>query len=229
MENQLVKTDGNGGGAARRTRRRRVALVVRAHEVAIGPESEYSPAGRLLATAMDLLYREGIRAVGVDRLILEAGVAKATFYSHYRSKQALVCASLEGWDTAWMTMIDDHVELYEPGSADRLFAVFDFLQAASLDPAYRGSPFANALAETGADEDVRRICRRHADRMRRKLERLAQETGVADAPAVASSLALVIDGAMVAAVRDGGSKAVGTARAMAETLTGRRRAADLTT
>ena len=195
-----------------------MALVDRAHELAIGPESSSSPAGRLLCTAMDLLYREGIRAVGVDRLILEANVAKATFYSHYRSKQALICASLERWDAAWMMMIDDHVERYEPGSADRLFAVFDFLHAASLDPAYRGSPFANALAEAGDDEDVRRICRRHADRLRRKLERLAEETGVSDPAAVASGLALVIEGAMVAAVRDGGTRAVGTARAMAQTL-----------
>lgn len=214
----MVITDGDGGTVRRRPRRRRLALVARAHELVIGPAAVASPGGRLLATAMDLLYREGIRAVGVDRLILEAGVAKATFYSHYRSKQALICASLESWDAAWMGMIDEHVDRYEPGTVDRLLAVFDFLHAIALDPDYRGSPFANALAEAGADVEVRRICRRHGDRLRRKLEHLAGESGAADPAALAAALTLVIDGAMVAAVRDGGTRAVGTARTMAEAL-----------
>lgn len=218
MENQVVKSDGTGGTPARRARRGRVALVARAHELVIDPARMSAPAGRLLATAMDLLYREGIRAVGVDRLILEAGVAKATFYSHYPSKQALICASLESWDTAWMQMIDEHVARYEAGTADRLMGVFDFLHAAALDPSYRGCPFANAMAEAGGDDDVKRICRRHGDRLRRRLEGLAGESGMADPPAMASALSLVIDGAMVAAVREGGTRAVGTARAMAQAL-----------
>ena len=57
-----------------------------------------SPRQRLLDTATRLFYAEGIRAVGIDRIIAEAGVAKATFYNHFPSKDDLVLAYIEEQD-----------------------------------------------------------------------------------------------------------------------------------
>ncbi|WP_280240756.1 TetR/AcrR family transcriptional regulator [Nocardia abscessus] len=60
---------------------------------------------RLLTTAEDLFYAEGIRAVGIDRLLHESGVGRASFYRHFASKDDLVVAVLEDRDRRWLTWL----------------------------------------------------------------------------------------------------------------------------
>ena len=67
-----------------------------------------SPAGRILWNATTLFYQEGIRGIGVDRLIREADVAKPTFYARYASKHALVVAYLKTWDQGWFGWLTEH-------------------------------------------------------------------------------------------------------------------------
>ncbi|WP_157250719.1 TetR/AcrR family transcriptional regulator [Nonomuraea typhae] len=99
---------------------------------------------RILETATRLFYAEGIRAVGIDRIIAEAGVAKATFYHHFPAKDDLVTAYVD--DQARMQReLADRLPAAPP--RDKLLMIFERLGEAGSNPAYRGCPFINAAAE----------------------------------------------------------------------------------
>src|SRR5690242_14112927 len=105
-----------------------------------------TPAERLMDTATDLSVREGIRAVGIDPLIADAQVARASLYQAFGSKDALIVAYLDRQhelDRAAFerrtTRLDDPIE--------RIFAAFDLAETASRRSRYRGCPFLNAATE----------------------------------------------------------------------------------
>src|SRR5512146_2036779 len=97
---------------------------------------------RILATAAELFYREGVRAVGVGRIADEAQVAKMSLYYHFRSKDDLVVAWLERRDTAWMGWLEGAVESAGGG----VLAVFDALREWFEQPDFRGCAFVNTQA-----------------------------------------------------------------------------------
>ncbi|HEY3141791.1 MAG TPA: TetR/AcrR family transcriptional regulator [Acidimicrobiales bacterium] len=99
---------------------------------------------RLLDTATRLFYAEGVHAVGIDRIIAEAQVAKATFYNHFESKDELVRAYIEEQDQLGRAAV---AQLPEQPPRERLFALFDRYGEAARQPGYRGCPFLNAAAE----------------------------------------------------------------------------------
>jgi AcrR family transcriptional regulator len=104
-----------------------------------------SPARRrLLDTATRLFYAEGVHSVGIDRIIAEACVAKATFYKHFPSKDDLVCVYIEeqhGLGEAAIAALPDSPP------REKLVAIFDRVGQAARQPGYRGCPFLNAAAE----------------------------------------------------------------------------------
>ncbi len=73
----------------------------------MAPDREMSARDRILQTAHDLFYRDGIRATGIDRIIAEAQVTKVTFYRHFPSKNALVGAYLDYRHALWMGWFAD--------------------------------------------------------------------------------------------------------------------------
>src|SRR6266849_5549272 len=96
-----------------------------------GPAKSVSHAGareRVLQTAYDLFCRHGVQAIGVDRIVAEASVAKVTLYKHFRSKQELIVAALdlreELWTRAWL---ERETERRADTPTMRLLAVFDLL------------------------------------------------------------------------------------------------------
>jgi AcrR family transcriptional regulator len=99
---------------------------------------------RLLDTATRLFYTEGIRAVGIDRIIAEAGVAKATFYNHFPSKDALVLAYIEEQDRLGREAVSAL-----PGQPPRamIAAIMGRISEAVVAGGWRGCPFLNAAAE----------------------------------------------------------------------------------
>lgn len=103
-----------------------------------------APRRRLLDTATRLFYTEGIRAVGIDRIIAEAGVAKATFYNHFPSKDDLVLAYIEEQDRLGR----DAVSVL-PGQPPRamIAAIVGRISEAVVSGGWRGCPFLNAAAE----------------------------------------------------------------------------------
>lgn len=100
----------------------------------------------MLATASALFYAEGVHAVGVDRIIAEAGVAKATFYHHFSAKDELVRAYLE----REYARQRESLEAADRAVADprrALLGIFDVLVRNTTAPTFRGCPFANAAVE----------------------------------------------------------------------------------
>ena len=101
---------------------------------------------RVLDTAAELFYRDGVRAVGVDRIAAESGVAKMTLYYHFRSKDELVAAWLRRRDEEWMSWLEAAVRRRR---GNRVLAVFAALREWFETPTFRGCAFINAYGELG--------------------------------------------------------------------------------
>lgn len=150
---------------------------------------------RILDTADRLFYDEGIRTVGVDRLIADAHVTKATFYKHFGSKERLVVAYIEHRHRDIAERIADFARDASP--TETLRALRDAIVATIHEPGFRGDPFANAAAEFSDHlHPVRRAIEEHRDWYLQVLEDLLRRMGVALAGDVADDLMLARDGAM---------------------------------
>lgn len=178
-----------------------------------------APRERILDAASTAFYRRGIRAVGVDSVIADAGVAKATLYRHFPSKDALVQAFLERRDRRWRTWFAEAVDRLAPDPADRPLAVFDALGEWFRSDDFRGCAFINAAVEiTDPDHPARAAVRDHEDRLAAHLERLCREAGLADPKGAAAALFLLVEGAIVCALVEGGDAPAARARAAAARL-----------
>src|SRR6478672_3826219 len=82
---------------------------------------------RILDTATRLFYARGLRAVGVDTIIAESGVAKATFYKHFPAKDDLIAAYLDGVDAMWTAQLHAAADAAGRAPADKLVGLFDAL------------------------------------------------------------------------------------------------------
>src|SRR6476469_5173986 len=108
-----------------------------------------SPArDRILDAAFRLFYARGIRAVGVDKIIAESGVAKATFYKHFPAKDDLVVTYLDRVDGVWSSQLRDAATAAGSDPADQLVGLFAALGTACRRDGYRGCAFINAAAES---------------------------------------------------------------------------------
>src|SRR6201990_130171 len=105
-----------------------------------------SPRERLLAAANELFYAEGVNTVGIDRVIERAGVAKASLYSTFGSKDELVRAYLAARATARQSRVLEHIARYTD-PREKILSIFDLLGEMSADPSYRGCAFMRAGAE----------------------------------------------------------------------------------
>lgn len=116
---------------------------------------------RLLSTASGLFYREGIRAVGVERILAEAPVTRATFYRHFPSKEDLVVAYLGGVDTDMRAGMQAAIEA-APSPADALRAIGTAIADDLAKPEFRGCAFLKAAAEYPDPNDpVRQVVLDH--------------------------------------------------------------------
>ncbi|WP_217913412.1 TetR/AcrR family transcriptional regulator [Miltoncostaea marina] len=161
---------------------------------------------RILDAASTAFYREGIRAVGVDAVVASAGVAKATLYRHFPSKDALVDAFLERRDVRWREWLEGAVERLAPAPADRPLAVFDALGEWFASDDFRGCAFINAAAEIADPaHPAREAVRAHKRLLGGYLERLVREAGADDAAAAAAAPALLLlaEGSIVTALIEG--------------------------
>ena len=162
---------------------------------------------RILATAHQLFYRDGLRATGVDRLIAESGVAKLTFYRHFPSKDDLVRSYLEDRHTRWIAWLADALKRHATpptrGLQPLLAAMREWFEA----PVFRGCAFINAVAEV-ADTlpGAMDISRRH------KADMVTLIAGLLPADdsqqARAQAIAVAVDGAIVQAQLNGSVTAI---------------------
>lgn len=115
---------------------------------------------QILTTASVLFYREGIRAVGIDRIIEEANVAKATLYRHFPSKDHLVAAYLQDRHDRVIRSLREVLEA-ERDPRSQLKLIFERLYDKADSPEFRGCAFALAVAEHGDSERVVSVARTH--------------------------------------------------------------------
>jgi AcrR family transcriptional regulator len=152
---------------------------------------------RLLSTAHDLFYREGIRATGIDRLIKQAGVTKVTFYRHFISKNALIIAYLEYRHQRWMTWFIETMNRYD----NKPEALIDTLSEWFNEEHYRGCAFINSVGELGGVlPEVTTITICHKQEMTTFIMQLLPVSK--QRKKKAEAIALAIDGAIIRAQYD---------------------------
>jgi AcrR family transcriptional regulator len=165
---------------------------------------------RVLDTATRLFYAEGVHAVGVDRIIAEAGVAKATFYNHFPSKDELVRAYIEEQDQLGRQAV---ARLPDQSSREKVFAIFRRIAEAAREPGYRGCPFLNAAAEyPDPASTVRKAVDDHRRWNRDLLRDLLAADGHPDPARTADILVVLGDGLLVSGDLDDAGKLAGLAR-----------------
>lgn len=158
---------------------------------------------RLIDSATRLFYEEGIHAVGVDRIIDEAAVTRATLYKQFGGKENLVLAYLRNEDGMLRAMFAEAGQaVTEP--AQLVDAVIEGISADIRLRHTRGCPFINAAAEyPDADGAVRRLIDEHREWFRSTLQAVAEQAGLENPADVAASLVLLRDAALVGGYLDG--------------------------
>jgi AcrR family transcriptional regulator len=175
---------------------------------------------RILETALRLFYAHGTRAVGIDRIIAESGVAKMSFYHHFPSKADLIAEFLDERHARWIRWFTARLEARRPKPGRNLAAVADVLREWFEATDFHGCAFINILAETDRSSvRERTIARRHKEELLDILVGLARKDGAAR-PAETGRLALmVVEGAIVRAEMTGeGAKVAADARRLLEGL-----------
>jgi len=179
---------------------------------------------RILETAERLFYRDGYRAVGVDTIIAESGVAKMTLYRHFRSKDELIAAYLARANRLLLEWMEG---LIAPHADPRvgLVAVFEGVAELASSPECLGCAFVGAAAEFPEPEHPgHRVALEHKRAVAARLRELAEAAGAKDPDELAEELLLVMDGAWSAARVFGpgnhGRRAAEASRALIEAQVG---------
>jgi len=173
---------------------------------------------RILDTAFRLFYARGIKAVGVDLIIAESGVAKATFYKHFPAKDELVLAYLDKIDGIWTGQLKAAAAAAGEAPAEQLVGLFDALGTACRRDGYRGCAFINAAAETLPGTAVHERTVAHKQAVLAWIRSLAVDAGATDPDGLARSLALLLDGGLADGALSADPEAAAAARRTAAAL-----------
>jgi AcrR family transcriptional regulator len=173
---------------------------------------------RILRTAFQLFYAHGPRGVGVDTVIAESGVAKATLYKHFPRKEDLVLAYLDTVDQTWFAALREAARLAGDAPEDQLVGMFDALHSACRREGYHGCAFINTAAESEPGSDTHRRTVEHKQVVRAWVTDLARRAGAHDPEQLARQLTLLLDGGLAAGVLDADQAAPEAAKSAARTL-----------
>jgi AcrR family transcriptional regulator len=172
---------------------------------------------RLLAAAEELFYGEGINTVGIDRIIERAGVAKASLYDCFGSKEELIRSYLNARHESRQKRITDGLKRFAT-PREKILGVFDIQSEVFRSQSYRGCPFVRASAEVKPGSAGKVVCDQSREWLRSLFVDLAKEAGARDAEVLADKLLLLYDGAAVSAQMDQSKGGLDNAREVAELL-----------
>lgn len=176
---------------------------------------------RILETADRLFYQEGVRAVGIDRIIAEAEVAKMSLYKHFPSKDDLILAVLVYREQAVLAFFRAAMERHSKKTKNSLRAFFAALKDLFESPGFRGCPFQNAAIELADPKHPgTEFVRGHKQRFSQFLRGLVEESIGKAASKIAPAVSILIEGAIVTAVIQGDPDAADVARDAALKLVG---------
>jgi AcrR family transcriptional regulator len=173
---------------------------------------------RLLDAASELFYAEGVHTVGIERVIERAGVAKATLYSAFGSKEELIRAYLKARHAATQWRMTAELQRRFATPKERLVGVFEVQGLAFTDPDFRGCAFIAASAEARPGDAVQQEADSYRAWVHALFFDLAQQAGADDPKALAQQLVLLYDGAGISAWMDRDPSAEKAARTVAAGL-----------
>ena len=156
---------------------------------------------RTLSTAYRLFSQHGVQAVGVDRIIAEAGIAKATLYKHFGSKQELVLAALQRREDVWSRgWLEQEIMRRAGTPTTRLLAIFDLFDEWFRRDDYESCLFIKALLEEDdRTSPIAQASVAHLTNVHTLIRDLAEEAGIADPDVFANRWQLLMMGAITAA------------------------------
>lgn len=173
----------------------------------------------LIDTALRLFSRNGYHATGIDLILEEAGVAKKTLYSYFKSKEELIVEVLKKYDLQFRSAVRQKVSEAAHEPTERLLSIFDIAHDWFSDKHFYGCMFINAIGEySESDSTIRNACKSFKRSMRDYIYELCSEAGLSDPDRVADELSLLLEGSIVTAQVSSNPKAAKTARRIAEQL-----------
>ncbi|OBG38485.1 TetR family transcriptional regulator [Mycobacterium alsense] len=176
---------------------------------------------RILSAAYELFVRRGIRAVGTDEVIERAGVAKATLYRHFPTKNDLVLAVLHRREQLWtIGLVETQSRLRGASPEEQLLAIFDvFHDWFQNRDGFEGCSFINVLLELGTDHPAGQASVTYLDNIREIVRRRAEAAGLSDVDDFARSWHILMKGSIISAAEgdlDAALRAQRMARALIE-------------
>jgi AcrR family transcriptional regulator len=185
--------------------------------MSVNTVTKLSARERLLAAADELFYEEGVQTVGIDRVIERAGVAKASLYKAFGSKDELIRAYLEGrHERRREAILRELATIDSP--REKLLAIFDHLGVTIQEPGFRGCAFANASAEASPGSAAEQAAGNYRRWVRSLFVDLATQAGAPEPAKLARQLHLLYGGATLSARMDHDPAAAAAAREVAEVL-----------
>ncbi|WP_138413587.1 TetR/AcrR family transcriptional regulator [Sinomonas gamaensis] len=172
---------------------------------------------RVLDASYELFARRGIRDVGVDELIHASGVAKATFYKHFKSKDDVVLAFLQRWYEERTAAIEQAVARYGNRDGGAVLTIFDLFDDWFRQGAVQVTAFLHVMMEMGPQHPLGRASISYLEKTRQQIADLAESAGLADPQDFAWSIHILLKGAMVADA-EGDEHAAQRAKRMARIL-----------
>ncbi len=160
---------------------------------------------RVFEVAADLVYRQGIRAVGVETIVAQAGVAKISLYRGFKSKDDLIVAYLDDRNAGYWRHVDGIIAEHQGDPRAQLRAMITYVSDRATTRGYRGCPFINYAAEfPDAQHPGHAVVSANKREMRRRLNVLAEAIGVPHPPQLAEAIFLLIEGAYASSQTLGG-------------------------
>lgn len=167
-------------------------------------DDSLKPADRIVAAARLLFCRDGIHATGIDRILAEAGTAKMTLYNQFGSKERLIETVLRRESDDWCAWFAAALRAAGPAPRDRLDGVFPALRDWFARGDYRGCAIMNAVAEyPKGDPAINAIAQEHKGKVAAILKALIVQAGCRNPDALLGEMAILIDGAIIAALIGG--------------------------
>ncbi|MDB1087775.1 helix-turn-helix domain containing protein [Streptomyces sp. ACA25] len=184
----------------------------------VSPETRLDPRERILTTAYELFSRRGVRDVGVDEVIRQADVAKATLYRHFPSKNDLVLAFLRLREQNWTRgFVEAEARRRGADPEEQLLAIFDVFDGWFRGDEFDACAFINVLVEMRAEHPLGRASIQYLANIRAVVQELADEAGLRDTESFARSWHILMKGSIISA-SEGDTHAALRAQAMARCL-----------
>lgn len=152
-------------------------------------------ADRIRSTARELFYREGIRAIGVEQIVQDAGVTKPSLYRSYASKDDLAAAYLRDYDAEFWTRFEQSVDAHPGDPRAQILDYFHGVAERASHPGYRGCGLTNAVVEyPAAGHPACKVSQAHKRKLRKRLTAMAEAMGARSPETLADGLQLLLEG-----------------------------------